>query len=144
MLRERPKEIAKSQKAKKKIIIPLADFLTETLQARREWNDTFKILKEKKKIVQNGYSVPTLPCHKAATTRLGISFLMTPRNKLVLSYAICSHTCGMGTRGLQQKFCQGLLLQYLTSDKAMEGFSFSLIMQFTKSRTHRHISSPRV
>lgn len=31
------------------LIIPLADFLTETIQARREWNDTFKILKEKKK-----------------------------------------------------------------------------------------------
>ena len=29
------------------VISPYADFLTETLQARREWHDIFKVLKEK-------------------------------------------------------------------------------------------------
>lgn len=83
------------------------------------------------------HSVTTLPHHKAAITRLGINSLITPRNELILSHTIHNHKSWMGRRGLPV----ALVPDWWSSHGRSQCFS---IMQFTKSRTHGHVSSPRV
>ena len=68
------------------------------------------------------HSVTTLPHHKAAITRLGISPLITPRNELILSQFIATNPewAGEGWRKGSVKACCSCTL---TGDQAMGGAS---------------------